>query len=72
MIIKYNIVLTIANLTNNGTSKFSKVFETDLSVTCALLYNNYHILSEGVYVLDMFDAEISAYCTAMGITKSSI
>lgn len=72
MIIQYNIVLTIANLTNNGTSKFSKVFETDLSATGALLYNNYHILSEGVYVLDMFDAEVSAYCTAMGITKSSI
>ena len=72
MIIQYNIVLTIINLTNNGTSKFNKVFETDLSATGTLLYNNYHILSEGVYVLDMFSDEISAYCTAMGITKSSI
>lgn len=72
MIIQYNIVLTIINLTNNGTSKFSKVFETDLSATGALLYNNYHILSEGVYVLDMFNDEVSAYCTAMGVTKASI
>lgn len=72
MVIQYNIVLTIINLTDSSTSKFSKIFEQELSVTDALLYNNYHILSKGVYIIDMFEDEISAYCTAMGLEQSSI
>ena len=73
MIIQYNIVVTIVNLIDNSTSRFNKIFETEVTAaTDALLYNNYHILSNGVYVLDMFEDEVNAYCTALGIERSSV
>jgi len=73
MIIQYNIVVTIVNLTDDSTSKFNKTFEAEVSpATDALLYNNYHVLSKGVYILDMFEDEVNAYCTALGIDKSSV
>lgn len=73
MIIQYNIVVTIVNLIDNSTSKFNKVFDTEITTaTDALLYNNYHVLSKGVYILDMFEDEVDAYCKARGIEKSSV
>ena len=73
MIIQYNIVVTIINLIDNSTSKFNKVFDTEITqATDALLYNNYHVISKGVYILDMFEDEINAYCNARGIEKSSV
>lgn len=72
MIIQYDIVVTIANLIDNSTSTFTKTFENEINTTDALLYNNYHVLSKGVYVLDMFEDEVNAYCTSLGIEKSSI
>ncbi len=73
MIIQYNIVVTIVNLIDNSTSKFNKIFDTEITTaTDALLYNNYHVLSKGVYILDMFEDEVNAYCKALGIEKSSV
>lgn len=72
MIIQYNIVVTIVNLLSNSTYKFDKVFETEITATDDLLYNNYHVLSEGVYILDMFEDELNTYCTDLGIEESSI
>lgn len=72
MVIQYDIVVTIVNLTDNSTSTFTKTFENEINITDALLYNNYHVLSKGVYVLDMFEDEVNAYCTSLGIEKSSI
>lgn len=72
MIIQYDIVVTIVNLTDNSTSTFTKTFENEINTTDALLYNNYHVLSKGVYVLDMFEDEVNAYCTSLGIEKSSV
>ena len=73
MIIQYNIVVTIVNLIDNSTSKFNKTFDTELTATTdALLYNNYHVLSEDVYILDMFEDEVNAYCNALSIEKSSV
>ena len=72
MVIQYDIVVTIVNLTDNSTSTFTKTFENEINTTDALLYNNYHVLSKGVYVLDMFEDEVNAYCTSLGIEKSSI
>ena len=73
MIIQYDIVVTILNVIDNSTSKFKKTFDSEITVaTDALLYNNYHILSEGVYILDMFENEVDAYCKSMGIERSSI
>lgn len=72
MIIQYNIVVTIVNLLDNSTYKFDKIFETEITATDDLLYNNYHVLSEGVYILDMFEDELDTYCIELGIEKSSI
>lgn len=72
MIIQYDIVVTIVNLTDNSTSTFTKTFENEINTTDALLYNNYHVLSKGVYVLDMFEDEVNAYCTSLSIEKSSV
>ena len=72
MIIQYDIVVTIVNIIDNSTSTFSKTFEKEINATDALLYNNYHILSKGVYVLDMFEDEINAYCSSLSIDTSSI
>lgn len=72
MIIQYDIVVTIINIINNSTSTFSKTFEKEINTTDALLYNNYHVLSKGVYILDMFEDEINAYCNSLGIEKSSV
>ena len=72
MVIQYDIVVTIVNLTDNSTSTFTKTFENEINITDALLYNNYHVLSKGVYVLDMFEDEVNAYCASLGIEKSSI
>lgn len=73
MIIQYDIVVTILNIIDNSISKFKKTFDDEITAaTDALLYNNYHILSKGVYILDMFENEVDAYCKSMGIERSSI
>lgn len=72
MIIQYDIVVTIVNIIDNSTSTFNKTFEKEINTTDALLYNNYHVLSKGVYILDMFDDEVDAYCNSLGIEKSSV
>ena len=54
MIIKYDITVTILNIINNSTSTFAKTFEKEINMVDALLYNNYHILSKDIYILDMF------------------
>ena len=73
MIIQYNIVVTIINLINNATQKFSKTIEDEITAaTDGLLYNNYHVLSKGVYILDIFKDEVDAYCQEQGIESSSV
>lgn len=72
MIIQYDIVVTIVNIIDNSTSTFNKTFEKEINTTDALLYNNYHVLSKGVYILDMFDDEVDTYCNSLGIEKSSV
>ena len=72
MIIQYNVVVTIVNLTDNSTSKFNKIQAVELVVTDDLLYNNYHVLHRSTHILDMFEDEVNAYCKALGIEPSSV
>lgn len=73
MTIQYNIVVTIINLVNNQTQKFTKTFDYDIAATTdALLYNNYHVISSGVYILDIFADEVAGYCAANSIQPSSV
>ena len=72
MVIQYDIVVTIVNLTDNSTSTFTKTFENEINTTDALLYNNYHVLSYIVYAFHMFEDEVNSYFPSLGIEKSSI
>lgn len=73
MTIQYDIVVTIINLVNNQTKKFTKTFEHDITATTdTLLYNNYHVISNDVYVLDIFSDEVTEYCKQCSIQLSSI
>lgn len=73
MVIKYEMLITVLNLIDDSTSKFSKQFEKDIEAfTDSMLYNNHHILESDVYILDMFKDEIEAYCTALGIEEESV
>lgn len=73
MTIQYDIVVTIINLVSNQTQKFKKTFDYDITAaTDALLYNNYHVISSGVYILDLFTNEVEGYCAQHGILPSSV
>ena len=73
MTIQYDIVVTIINLVNNQTQKFTKTFGYDITAaTDALLYNNYHVISSGVYILDIFADEVAGYCATNSIQPSSV
>ena len=73
MTIQYNIVVTIINLVNNQTRRFVKTLDYDITAaTDALLYNNYHVISNGVYILDIFADEVAGYCSENSIQSSSV
>lgn len=73
MIIQYSIVVTIINLVDNVTKRFSKIIEDKIEATTDdLLYNNYHVLSDGTYILDIFAEEVNDYCVNHGIQTSSV
>lgn len=73
MVIQYNIVITIVNLTDDSTSRFDKTFEAEVTAASdELLYNNHHVLVKSANILDMFHDEIQAYCNALGIQESSV
>lgn len=71
MVIKYEIIVTIINLVDSNTSKFSKEFETEL-LDSPTLYNNTHILFNHVNILSLFEEEIQSYLSALEIERSSI
>lgn len=73
MLVQYDVVVTIINIVNGSTSKFTKTLQANITAaTDALLYNNNHIVAQAVYLHDVFADEIQAYATAMGIQTSSI
>lgn len=73
MVIQYEVVLSVINLIDNSTKRFSKTLEAAINVASdVLLYNNHHIIASDVYLLDMFKSEVEEYCTEEGIEKSSL
>lgn len=73
MPIKYEVVVTITNLIDSSTSRFTKTFETVISADSdVFLYNNHHLIARDAILLDMFKDEIDAYCAALEIEDSSI
>lgn len=71
MTISYEIIVTIINLIDSSTSRFSKNFSIDLADSLAL-YNNVHVLSPSANMLKIFADEINAYTNALHIEQSSI
>lgn len=71
MTISYEIIVTIINLIDSSTSRFSKNFTIDLADSLTL-YNNVHVLSPSANMLKIFADEISAYTNALHIEQSSI
>ena len=73
MVIQYNITVTIINLTDNSTENYNKTFSSEITAeNDSLLYNNHHTIVKSANILNMFDEEISAYCSAHEIQKESI
>jgi hypothetical protein len=72
MLILYNVKITIVNTATNATVAFNKNFESDVNLDPVNLYNNYHILHDAIYVLDLFQQEIADYCTVENITSDLI
>ena len=73
MNIKYDVVVTISNVNDKSTSKFTKTLESTIeAINDDLLYDNCHIIGENVYLFDIFSDELNAYIKALGITISQI
>lgn len=73
MVIQYNITVTIINLTDNSTENYNKTFSSEITAeNDSLLYNNHHTIVKSANILNMFDEEISAYCSAHEIQKESV
>ena len=72
MVIKYEILVTIINLSDGTTDKFSKILESEINKEDKKLYNNYHVLSESLYILDVFKNEINGYLKKHELKEESI
>lgn len=73
MLVQYDVVITIINIIDGSTSRFTKTLQADIvAASDALLYNNNHVIANEVYLQDLFADEINAYITAMNIQMSSI
>lgn len=65
MLISYTVKLTVLNNITNSSVIFNKNFESEITViNDNVLYDNYHILHNSVYVLDLFSQEVKDYCEA--------
>lgn len=72
MIVSYEIILTIINLTNNLTSTFKKSFEFNIEASDERLYNNNHLIANEVQMFTLFKPEINNYCTNNHVTINNI
>lgn len=73
MLISYTVKLTILNNISNNSIIFNKNFESEITtVNDNVLYDNYHVLHNSVYVLDLFSQEVKDYCEAEQITSDDI
>lgn len=74
MIISYEIILTIVNLTNNSKETFHKDFEYELpqNLSDEQLYNAHHIISNNVQMFTLFKTEINNYCKEHSISINNI
>jgi len=73
MIITYEIILTIVNLTNDQTETFQKNFDYELEgLSDKDLYDNYHNIATKVQMFTLFKREINDYCDSHLITVNNI
>ena len=73
MVISYEIILTIVNLTNEETETFTKSFSDEINnLSDDKLYNNHHLLRSNTKMFNLFKREINSYCKENGITINNI
>ena len=73
MVISYEIILTIVNLTNEDTKTFTKSFNDEINnLSDDKLYNNHHLLRSNTKMFNLFKREINSYCKKNGITINNI
>ena len=72
MLISYTVKLTVLNNITNTSVIFNKNFESEITATDNVLYDNYHILHSGIYVLDLFSQEVKDYCDSNEITMDNV
>lgn len=73
MLILYTVKLTVLNNITNSSIIFNKNFESEITtINENVLYDNYHVLHNNIYVLDLFLQEVKDYCEAEQITIDDI
>lgn len=72
MLISYTVKLTVLNNITNTSVIFNKNFESEITATDNVLYDNYHILHSEVYVLDLFSQEVKDYCDSNEILMDNV
>ena len=72
MIVSYEIILTIVNLTNDLTTTFKKEFEFEINESNEKLYNNNHLIANKVQMFTLFKTEINNYCKNNHVTINNI
>ena len=73
MLILYTVKLTVLNNITNNSIIFNKNFESEITaVNDNVLYDNYHVIHNSIYVLDLFSQEVKDYCEAENITTDNI
>lgn len=73
MLISYTVKLTVLNNITNSSVIFNKNFESEITaLNDNVLYDNYHVLHNSIYVLDLFSQEVKDYCEVEEITSDDI
>ena len=73
MLISYTVKLTVLNNITNSSVIFNKNFESEITASNDnVLYDNYHVLHNSIYVLDLFSQEVKDYCEVEEITSDDI
>ena len=70
--VRYQINVTVVNQLNDREYSFNNTFSHVLELEDSLLYNNYHTISSGTYILDFFKSDISALASSLDIPESSL
>ena len=70
MLVQYTVKVTIINNINDEVITFNKAYGVEIEGDN--IYDNYHILLNNIYVLDLFKDEVKEYCETEYISEDDI